>query len=180
MGAPSAAAGCRTKSETEPRLGQRLLSRARRAGLTWPLPDALGDAGLEALLFHHAGRASGPTSCPGLGRGYRDLPSAERDAGTALGGVPRVDDGRVRLLLVLRSVSRLGWTAEAHTAQVHIAGERLFVDFAGHTMEVIDGTTGEIRRAEIFVAVLGRRASSMPRRPGARRWRTGSAPTSTH
>jgi hypothetical protein len=27
------------------------LSRARRAGLTWPLPDALEDAGLEALLF---------------------------------------------------------------------------------------------------------------------------------
>src|SRR5271166_1635505 len=27
------------------------LSRARRAGLTWPLPDTLDDAGLEALLF---------------------------------------------------------------------------------------------------------------------------------
>jgi hypothetical protein len=39
--------------------------------------------------------------------------------------------------------------------QVHIAGERLFVDFAGHTMEVIDAATGEIHRAEIFVAVLG-------------------------
>jgi transposase len=39
--------------------------------------------------------------------------------------------------------------------QVHIAGERLFVDFAGHTMEVIDVATGEIQRAEIFVAVLG-------------------------
>ena len=39
--------------------------------------------------------------------------------------------------------------------QVHTAGERVFVDFAGHAMEVIDGATGEIRRAEIFVAVLG-------------------------
>jgi transposase len=38
---------------------------------------------------------------------------------------------------------------------VHIAGKRLFVDFAGHTMEVIDAATGEVRRAEIFVAVLG-------------------------
>jgi hypothetical protein len=27
------------------------LGRARRAGLTWPLPDALDDAGLGALLF---------------------------------------------------------------------------------------------------------------------------------
>jgi transposase len=39
--------------------------------------------------------------------------------------------------------------------QVHLAGEKLFVDFAGHTMEVFDGATGEVRRAEIFVAVLG-------------------------
>ncbi len=39
--------------------------------------------------------------------------------------------------------------------QVHTAGERVFVDFAGHTMEVIDGATGEIHRAEVFVAVLG-------------------------
>ena len=39
--------------------------------------------------------------------------------------------------------------------QVHLAGERLFVDFAGHTMEVIDAASGEIHRAEIFVAVLG-------------------------
>ncbi len=38
---------------------------------------------------------------------------------------------------------------------MHTAGERIFVDFAGHAMEVIDGATGEVRRAEIFVAVLG-------------------------
>ena len=38
---------------------------------------------------------------------------------------------------------------------MHTAGEKLFVDFAGQTMEVFDGTTGEAHRAEIFVAVLG-------------------------
>jgi transposase len=39
--------------------------------------------------------------------------------------------------------------------QVHPAGERMFVDFAGQTMEVVEGLTGEMRRAEVFVAVLG-------------------------
>ena len=39
--------------------------------------------------------------------------------------------------------------------QVHVAGGRMFVDFAGQTMEVFDGTTGEARQAEVFVAVLG-------------------------
>jgi transposase len=39
--------------------------------------------------------------------------------------------------------------------QVHKAGEKLFVDYAGQTMPVICNTTGEIRFAQIFVAVLG-------------------------
>ena len=39
--------------------------------------------------------------------------------------------------------------------QVHVAGEKLFVDYSGHTMEVIDGLTGEVLIAQIFVAVLG-------------------------
>ena len=39
--------------------------------------------------------------------------------------------------------------------QAHVAGEKMFVDYAGATIEVIDGLTGEIREAQIFVAVLG-------------------------
>ena len=39
--------------------------------------------------------------------------------------------------------------------QDHRAGEKLFVDYAGQTVPVIDRATGEIRGAQIFVAVLG-------------------------
>ena len=39
--------------------------------------------------------------------------------------------------------------------QDHRAGEKLFVDYAGQTVPVIDQTTGEVRQAQIFVAVLG-------------------------
>ncbi len=39
--------------------------------------------------------------------------------------------------------------------QAHVAGEKMFVDYAGATIEVIDGLSGEIREAQIFVAVLG-------------------------
>jgi transposase len=41
------------------------------------------------------------------------------------------------------------------TRQAHPAGERMFVDYAGQTVDVIDGSTGEIRPAQIFVAVMG-------------------------
>jgi transposase len=39
--------------------------------------------------------------------------------------------------------------------QAHVAGERLFVDYAGQTVEVVDAVTGEARRAQVFVAALG-------------------------
>nr|WP_131111339.1 IS21 family transposase [Sulfuricystis thermophila] len=39
--------------------------------------------------------------------------------------------------------------------QIHRAGEKLFADYAGDTVPVIDPATGEICRAQIFVAVLG-------------------------
>ncbi len=39
--------------------------------------------------------------------------------------------------------------------QLHRAGEKLFVDYSGLTMELIDPETGEVSRAEILVACLG-------------------------
>jgi len=39
--------------------------------------------------------------------------------------------------------------------QTHKAGERMFVDYAGQTVPVTSRETGEVKEAEIFVAVLG-------------------------
>src|SRR3990170_5670638 len=44
---------------------------------------------------------------------------------------------------------------ELSLRQTHKAGEKMFVDYAGHKVPVIDRLTGEVRDAEIFVAVLG-------------------------
>lgn len=39
--------------------------------------------------------------------------------------------------------------------QVHYAGDKLFVDFSGLTVPIANAITGEVFRAQIFVAVLG-------------------------
>lgn len=39
--------------------------------------------------------------------------------------------------------------------QTHKAGEKLFVDYAGQTVPIVSQSTGEIKTAQIFVAVLG-------------------------
>ncbi|PIH91002.1 IS21 family transposase, partial [Pseudomonas syringae pv. actinidiae] len=49
------------------------------------------------------------------------------------------------------------WAAKVDVVmrQEHRAGEKLFVDYAGQTAPIIDRSSGEIRQAQIFVAVLG-------------------------
>jgi transposase len=39
--------------------------------------------------------------------------------------------------------------------QEHLAGEKLFVDYAGKKPHIVDGKTGEVIEVELFVAVLG-------------------------
>jgi len=39
--------------------------------------------------------------------------------------------------------------------QEHVAGDKVFVDYSGKKLSIADPLTGEIREAEIFVAVLG-------------------------
>lgn len=49
------------------------------------------------------------------------------------------------------------WRKKLHVSlrQTHKAGEKLFVDYAGHAMPVRDRDGEKIREAQIFVAVLG-------------------------
>lgn len=39
--------------------------------------------------------------------------------------------------------------------QEHVAGDKVFVDYSGKKLSIVDRLTGEICEAEIFVAVLG-------------------------
>lgn len=39
--------------------------------------------------------------------------------------------------------------------QIHYNGDKLFIDYSGVTMPIVDKTTGEISKAQIFVSVLG-------------------------
>lgn len=39
--------------------------------------------------------------------------------------------------------------------QTHRAGEKLFIDYSGDTVRVINAVTGEIRQAQIFIASMG-------------------------
>jgi transposase len=132
------------------------LSRARAAGIRWPLAEDIDDTRLEALLFP-------PPS--GIPADQRPMP----DWSWVHGELRRPDVTLALLWEEYRAGVAGGisysWFCDLYRAwtgrlkptmrQVHIAGEKLFVDFAGRTAEVVDASTGQIIVVQIFVAVLG-------------------------
>jgi len=134
------------------------LSRARLARLSWPLPESLDDAQLEALLYPPPPKvAAERRPVPDWAMIHRELRRPNMTL-ALLWEEYRAGHGAQDGFgyswfcdLYREWVGRLKPTLR----QVHTAGERVFVDFAGHSMEVIDDLTGEVRRAEVFVAVLG-------------------------
>jgi transposase len=131
------------------------VSRAREAGLTWPLPDDLDDAQLEARLFLL------PAS-PGVARPLPDpawLHQELKRDGVTLQLLweeyleTHPDGYRYTQFCehYRRFVRRLAPTMR----QTHRAGEKAFVDFSGKRPEIVDRRTGEARRVELFVGVLG-------------------------
>ena len=137
------------------------LRRATVVGITWPVPAELDDAALEARLFSPPfATHESPRPQPDWPRLHAEL----RRPGVTLlllweeyrAGQPE-GYGYSRFCDLYRD-----WRAGISPTmrQTHIAGERLFVDYAGDTVPVvIDRLTGKMRAAHLFVAVLG--ASSL-------------------
>jgi transposase len=131
------------------------VARARRAGLGWPLPDGLDDAGLERLLFPPPPKRSAERPEPEWATIHLEL----RRPGVTLALL--WEEYRARhpkgYGYSWFCQGYRGWARRLSPTlrQTHVAGEKMFVDYSGQTVEVIDGRTGEVREAEIFVAVLG-------------------------
>ena len=132
---------------------------SRRAGLSWPLPETLDDVTLANRLFSKPAEsvpANGVRAIPDfasiheqlkekgvtrllLWEEYRATHPSESYSYTQF--CFHYQQWRSHLKLVMR--------------QTHRAGEKLFVDYAGPTVAIVNPITGEIREAQSFVAVLG-------------------------
>jgi transposase len=136
---------------------QKLLSKAAALGLSWPLPDDLDDTRLARLFYPDADtRTSSRFQMP-------DWPSIHQEL---------KHKGMTKLLLWEEYTRQYPnrclsysqfcdryrhWRGlqKRSMRQIHRAGEKCFVDYCGQTVPIIHADTGEIRSAEVFVAVPG-------------------------
>ncbi len=128
--------------------------RARRAGLDWGTVEGLSDEALE-LAFYGVLASDRHRSLPDPATLHAEL----KRKGVTL--------QLLHLEYRERHADGYGYTQfcdhyrrwcqdrRLSMRQVHHAGEKLFVDYAGKKPEIVDPATGEVREVELFVAVLG-------------------------
>jgi transposase len=134
------------------------LSRASAAGLSWPLDDSMDEARLERLLF--APDLQVPSSkrpLPIWADIHKELRSKKKVTLTLLWEEYKAShpaDG-YQYSQFCERYSKWKGALDVCMRHEHRAGEKMFIDYCGQTVPVVNPGTGEIREAEIFVAVLG-------------------------
>jgi transposase len=145
------AASCRISPSTV----SEYVTRARTAGVVWPLPTDMSDADLEVRLFPPASSEERAEDMPDWQCVAREL----RRKGVTLQLLweeyheqhPKGYGYSFYCALYRRFTASI----DPRMRQAHEAGHKLFVDYAGMTVPVVDRHTGEVFDAQIFVATLG-------------------------
>jgi transposase len=133
------------------------LQRAATAGLAWPLAGELTDDVLEQRLFARTGVKSGfrRRSEPDWAVLARELKRPGVNLMVLWEEYREVQPdgyGYSRFCDLFREFER---RLSPVMRQHHAAGDKVFVDYSGKKLGIVDPETGVVREAEIFVAVLG-------------------------
>ena len=128
---------------------------ARVAGVDWAVAQTLTDEELEARLFLPSLPRNSRQLVPDFAGVHQEL----KRAGVTLQLLweEYAKDNLLAYKYTSFCVKYREWAMglKRSMRQTHIAGEKLFIDYAGQTVPIVDATTGEITRAQIFVAAFG-------------------------
>ena len=132
------------------------LSRAKSAGLTWPLPEDMSDADIYKRIFKKEAKEPGHRrNMPPMTYIHNEL--KKKGVTLQLLWYEYKQDNPDGYQLSYFCELYQKWTQNLDIAlkQRHNAGEKLFIDYAGQTIPVHDPKTGTVTQAQVFIAVLG-------------------------
>ena len=134
------------------------LRRCAGAGIVWPQDAGLTDAVLERRLFANTGVKPGHRrhTEPDWAAVHREMRRKHVTLSILWDEYIAANPDGYRYSRFCDLYRAWEERLPVTMRQTHAAGERLFVDYAGDGVcVVIDRLTGELRKAQIFVAVLG-------------------------
>lgn len=136
---------------------QRVVNRAQKCGLSWADVESTDDSTLEGILFckEPTELRPGPKQLPDWAVVHEEL----KRKGTSLKllWIEYFEDNPGALKYSRYCDYYRAWKKNHRFVmrQEHKAGEKVFVDFAGLTIPYLNLETGEVKEAQIFVAVMG-------------------------
>lgn len=131
------------------------LRRTRAAGLSWPLPPGLDEATLERLLFPPPRSSRETRPLPVWADVHQELKRKGVTLALLWAEYKAAHPEGLQYSRFCEHYKLWASCLDLVMRQHHLAGEKLFVDYAGHTIPIIERHSGEIQAAQIFVAVLG-------------------------
>ena len=133
----------------------KYVSLARAAGVDCELAQTLSDDELEARLFRPPVPRSSHQLAPDFALVHQELKRAGVTLQLLWEEYARDNALAYKYTSFCIKYRAFAQSLKRSMRQVHIAGEKLFVDYSGDTVPLIDAGTGEITAAQIFVATLG-------------------------
>ena len=132
------------------------VNQAEALGIGWPLPPGMDEAQLEAKLLQRQVKRASAFVKPDFPRIHQEL---KRKGVTLqlLWSEYTATHGEQTYRYSQFCFHYKRWRARQKRSmrQLHRAGEKLFIDYCGPTVPIVDGATGELSQAQVFVAVLG-------------------------
>jgi len=133
----------------------QLFSRASNAGIGWPLDEGLDDQALEAALYPPVEPTGEPRPEPDVEWIHKELQRKGVTLQLLWLEYKRQHPDGLQLTQFCQRYRKWRRGLDLALRQSYVAGEKLFVDFAGQTVAITNPETGEVSRAQIFVAALG-------------------------
>lgn len=132
------------------------LIRFQTSDLPWPLPDAIDETTIEQRLFPPSSEAlKQQQQLPNWSQIHKDLRRQGMTLALVWQEYKAADPAGYQYSWFCDKYREWRQHLNVVMRQHHVAGEKLFLDYAGQTMPVTDTHTGEVTRVQIFVATLG-------------------------
>jgi len=135
----------------------KYLDLAKQAGIAWPLPDNIDDNQLEPLLYETVSRPdSEKPVMPPMEYLFKELKKKHVTLQLLWYEYKQGNPQGYQYSYFCELYQKWRKQLDISLRQEHLAGEKLFIDYAGQTVSIFDQDTGNVHfQAQIFIATLG-------------------------